>query len=206
MLFKDSSHNYPLLALSFNHQCEAFYRCDCDLKGDDSNEYISGIRAKGLSRVPILHEGTGERILVKLIQQMNKYHQGPGDSFLDYFQESLDLESSWKAHACTSRITSHNPRYMSLQQEHILRQAVSSGFNSFFTQWEHYKDTVSLVHTLQRLNIKDDFEKWACKHISFLEATMNPQKVITMMHSLVLLLLGNTRKYYSKTLQGIIVL
>ena len=42
---------------------------------------------------------------------------------LDYLDESVELESMWKCHATANRITTHNPRYLALQQSYILQMA-----------------------------------------------------------------------------------
>ena len=204
MQWKDEERKCPLLALAFNHRGEAFHRADSEVGG--MNSYVDGVRAKGLSRVPVLHPGTSEKVVTKSVRLMNAYHGGSGANFIDYLQEAADLESAWKAHALSAWITSHNPRYSQLQQKLILSASQSADFNSFFTCWEHYKDSLALVHALHRLNIKDMFLEWCHKNVSFLEESMVPQRVVTIMHSLTLLILGNMRKYYCKTLQGVVVL
>ena len=70
-----------------------------------------------------MHHGTSERILSRLVKVMNAFHQGSGESVLDYLDESLELESLWKCHAAANRITTHNPRYLALQQSYILPMA-----------------------------------------------------------------------------------
>jgi hypothetical protein len=64
---------------------------------------------------------------------------------------------------------------------------------------------VSLANTLNRLGIKESFEEWCNCNVEFLEA-MVPQKIVTMMHNLTLLIMGHMRKYYPKSLQSIVVL
>ncbi|CAJ1390829.1 unnamed protein product [Effrenium voratum] len=207
MKWRSEARSFPLHAGAFNHRAESFYRCHDEMvSGGVVNPYIQSVLDKGLTRIPVLHWGTSDKVFSKLIKVMNRYHDGSGDSFVEYFQESLDLESEWKAHAVKARITSHNPRYAQLQQDFILAASKSANFSGFFSCWEHYKDTLALVHTLVRLGVKDKFIQWANKNVSFLEDAMTPQKVITMMHSITLLVLGNTRKYYSRKLQSIIVM
>lgn len=203
MMWSSKERQYPLLALAFNHRAEAFYRADCEL--GETNCQVAAVREKGLRRIPVLHHGTSERICKKLIQLMNQYHGGSGDSFVDYMEEALSLQAVWKAHATTSRITCHNPKYPQLQQQFILAAARSADFNGYFKCWEHIKDCVSLANTLNRLGIKESFEEWCNCNVEFLEA-MVPQKIVTMMHNLTLLIMGHMRKYYPKSLQSIVVL
>lgn len=207
MMWKSEDRKYPLMALAFNHRAEAFYRADeVETEQGECNPYVKSAKDKGLTRVPVLHPGTGDRIASKLIKLMNEYHEGSGISFIDFFDEALSLESLWKTHCTESRLTSHNPNYASLQQQFILGAAKSADFSSLFSCWEHYKDTVALVHSMSRLGIKESFEEWCNNNVEFLEGSISPQKVITQMHSIALLVQGNMRRYYSKSLQAIVVL
>lgn len=121
MMYRKADCEYPLLAVSFNHRAEAFYQA---FSQSPDMPTVAGVSEKGLSRVAVLHYGTSERVVSKLVKLMNQYHGGSGDSFLDYMEESLQLEASWKSHCKANRITTHNPKYLALQQEYVLSLAV----------------------------------------------------------------------------------
>ena len=120
LMRRDDIGDYPLYAVSFNHRAEAFYQAD---QGFATSPTVIGVREKGLARVSVLHSGTPERVVSKLVRLMNQYHEGSGDSFLDFLDESLSLESEWKAHARQNRITTYNPKYLQKQQEFVLALA-----------------------------------------------------------------------------------
>lgn len=82
----------------------------------------------------------------------------------------------------------------------------SADYNRFFTQWEHYKDCLAFTHILEKLDIKDNFYSWCNKNVDFLHESMQPQKVITMAHQLVLLFSNHLRKFYCKRTQGVVIL
>lgn len=82
----------------------------------------------------------------------------------------------------------------------------SADYNRFFTQWEHYKDCLAFAHILEKLDIKDNFYAWCNKNVDFLHESVQPQKVITMAHQLVLLFANHLRKFYCKRTQGIVIL
>ena len=121
MKYRSAEHELPLQALSFNHRAEAFYRANVD---HPESLFVQSVKDKGLTRVPVLHHGTSERVLSRLVKVMNAFHEGSGDSMLDYLDEALELEASWKCYSSINRITTHNPRYLSLQQTYVLQMAV----------------------------------------------------------------------------------
>lgn len=202
MRWKNDQKLYPTELGSFNHRAEAMYRA-CEEAPD--NFYVKVALERGLQRVSILHHKTPNGIWEKVIQVLNSFHKGSGSNLMDFMQEALKLEASWKADCQRTFLTTSNPRYMELQSQFILAKSQSSDFMGFFKNWQNYSDTLSLVHTLQRRDIKDSLFKWLNQNVNFLKEGFEAMPCISQMHQLSLIIQGNMRKYWDKRVISIVL-
>ena len=204
--------NWPVKAGAFNHRAEAWYRADAKdrkAKAKEKNPIIARLRETGLRAVPVLHWAIPPKLWAKLITLLNQYHRGSGVNLIDYLKESLELEAEWKADCSLTHCNLNNPKYHDLQKAFMLKSSASSNHNNFFTCWEHLKDCMALAHLMTKRFKKFDFfnkwSQWLNSHMDFLRAD-DSMAIISSMHQLSLILLGNLRKYWPDELVSIILM
>ena len=202
MKWQGPEKQFPAHLGSFNHRAAAFYAA---YREDPGNHYVQEALQKKLQRVCVLVWNVPPAVWKKIIVILNKYHGGSGANIMDYMNEAVALEASWKCECARTHVNTNNPRYAELQATHILGKAQSSDFNGYFRLWEHYKDTLSLVHLLARLEIKEQFFTWCNKRVNFLMDGFSPQACLTQMHSLSLMIMGNLRKFWDRRVQSIVM-
>eukprot|EP00435_Cladocopium_sp_Y103_P034910 s1306_g9.t1 len=67
----------------------------------------------------------------------------------------------------------------------------------YYKDWDTYRKALSLIHTLQnKYQIWNDCKEFWNKHVDFIGSAMDPGSVISTMHQVMLLVVGNMSKYY----------
>ena len=137
----NSEKQVPVHLGAYNHRAEAFYRLDAD---QPNHPNVVSARTRGLRQVQTLKWNTPDSIFSKVVHILNQYHGGSGSSFLDYFAEATSLQAEWKSEAFETGVTTNNPKYASLYESFVLKQAASPNHHGFFRNWESYKNTLPL--------------------------------------------------------------
>ena len=85
--------------------------------------------ARGLKQVKFVHFRIPSKIWQRFIVVHNSFHQGAGENFIDYLEESVQLESEWELETTKTGLRSANPRYKTVYKEFVLAKSPSSALS-----------------------------------------------------------------------------
>lgn len=103
-----SSKQLPVLALSYNHRAQAFYRADAQVP---DNRNVESVRKRGLKRVRVMASSTPPFVLEFLCSVHNRFHKGSSASVIELAKSALRIEASWRSACDQSGMTYNNPGY-----------------------------------------------------------------------------------------------
>ena len=92
------------------------------------------------------------------------------------------------------------------RQEYILERASSSEYHGLFVHWEPYQHAMASANSLQKCNRMDTFTSWSNTGVDFTAKEYDPHKIISLLHSMCVIITGNASKYWPKKLVGLAVL
>lgn len=143
-------HNWPLLALSYNHRRQAFYDA---YKEQPQNPQVQATLKNGIKRARILHKDTPNFVVEWLCSEHNLHHTGSGETPLGIVDKALKAEASWKRKCSNEGITSRHPQYQQNYDAFVRSEAPL--FKDSITL---FQDAKSLGHTLGANNLIKEFE------------------------------------------------
>ena len=144
-------HNWPLLALSYNHRRQAFYDA---FKEQPENTQVQATLKAGIKRARILHKDTPDWVVKWLCSQHNLHHTGSGETPLGLVENALLIEASWKRKCAADGITTRHPNYQQQYDSFVRSQAPL-----FKESISGFQDAKSLGHSLEANSIRKEFEE-----------------------------------------------
>lgn len=127
--WRSSKHEFPVEAGTWNHRCEAVYRAIAE---QPSNPNVSVVAERGLVSVKFIRHDIPPRVWQRFITTHNTFHAGSGINFVDFLNESIQLEADWESETAKTGIHSANPKYKALYKDFILRKsALALGMRVF---------------------------------------------------------------------------
>ena len=143
-------HNFPLLALSYNHRRAALYQAHAI---DAQHPSVQMALKQGLQRCRILHKNTPDYVVQWLCQEHNRYHAGSGATVSAVIQEAMGQECRWKKKCCDEGITTRLPNYQKRYDDFV-----RSGSGTFSDSVKQFQEAKILGHSLQSYDLLGAFE------------------------------------------------
>ena len=104
-MFRDADRSLPVLAITFNHRREAFYRAD-EIAPNCSA--MMATKAHPLQGCRMLAHDAPIYCVKELVKLHNLSHGGSGLNIWDMVDHSLELEQQWSVYAQEKGITTAN--------------------------------------------------------------------------------------------------
>ena len=143
-------HNFPALALSFNHRRQAFYNA-CK-EQPNHPQVLQGLKT-GLRRARMLHKDTPDFVVDFLCSEHNLHHTGSGETPFGLVEKALKTEAAWKRKCSDEGITSRHPEYA--KQYDAFVRATCPAFKDSIVS---FQDAKSLGHTLESREVLKEVE------------------------------------------------
>ena len=112
---------FPVEAGTRNHRCEAVYRA---IQEQPSNPNVSAVAERGLTNVKFVHADIPPKVWKRFIDCHNTFHGGSGINFVDFLEESLQLEAEWEMDCQKTALHSANPKYKTFYKEFIMKKSI----------------------------------------------------------------------------------
>lgn len=88
-----------------------------------ANPNVSAVAERGLLAVKFIHYDTPPKVWKRFIDVHNTFHKGSGINFVDFLDESLQLEGDWECECSKSGLHSANPKYKQFYKEFVMKKS-----------------------------------------------------------------------------------
>eukprot|EP00971_Amphidinium_carterae_P144798 2868950-Amphidinium_carterae.2 len=152
------------------------------------NEQVKQTISQGLSGALVLSVRTPRDVMVWLVSEHNKYHQGSSMTVLEYLQRSTEAQAGWQNHCNEHEIrvrnlpTSGPNSYQKKYEAFVLQNW------PIFSKWQHYQDAVALSNNLQSRGLFEPLKALLEQRGDFLNQRINNVAVVSNFHKIVLTL------------------
>ena len=176
--------NLPMLAISWGSLSRSFYHA---VEIASSNPFVLSALAAGLRGCRRLHERTPEDVIAWLRDYHNQFHGGASYSFAELLTDITEIEEGWVAYKTKNGITARlgaGSSGNSLTYEKLYWQWVQKNHDGKVSSWKQYDSAKSLVHTLMRLRLWDEFMKFCQTQVNYLQHGLSQEAALISLHAI----------------------